>query len=81
MDNNIIDFEKYDLFKLKAVAENFMKIIDKDENGTILSINSEWGTGKTTFIKMWEKMLDNDDAYKGKYEITSSSSGARRTYR
>ena len=68
MDNNIIDFEKYDLFKLKAVAENFMKIIDKDENGTILSINSEWGTGKTTFIKMWEKMLDNDDAYKGKYE-------------
>ncbi|TXJ30408.1 hypothetical protein EPJ69_10090 [Brachyspira aalborgi] len=28
------------------------------EQGLILALNSEWGNGKTTFIKMWKNMLD-----------------------
>ena len=57
-----------DLFDRKAIAENFMKIFEADEEGIILSIDSAWGTGKTTFIKMWEIMINNSNEYKDKYE-------------
>ena len=57
-----------DLFDRKTIAENFMKIFEADEEGIILSIDSAWGTGKTTFIKMWETMINNRDEYKNKYE-------------
>lgn len=29
------------------------------ESGGVLSINGEWGTGKTTFISMWRQHLEN----------------------
>ena len=57
-----------DLFDRKTIAENFMKIFKTDEEGIILSIDSAWGTGKTTFIKMWEMMINNSNEYKDKYE-------------
>ena len=57
-----------DLFDRKTIAENFMKIFETDEEGIILSIDSAWGTGKTTFIKMWEMMINNSNEYKDKYE-------------
>lgn len=34
----------------------------------VMSLDSEWGTGKTTFINMWKDMLDNDDRYKEKFQ-------------
>lgn len=59
---------KNDCFEREILARNFMKIFDYDKNGIILSIDSSWGTGKTTFIKMWEALIKNDDVYKEKYE-------------
>lgn len=59
---------KNDCFGREIIARNFMKIFDNDEEGIILSIDSGWGTGKTTFIKMWESLINNDKYYKDKYE-------------
>ncbi|WP_196342150.1 P-loop NTPase fold protein [Paraclostridium sordellii] len=59
---------KNDKFEREAIARNFMKIFDKDQYGIVLAIDSEWGTGKTTFIKMWETLINNSDEYKDKYE-------------
>lgn len=59
---------KNDCFGREIIARNFMKIFDNDEEGIILSIDSGWGTGKTTFIKMWESLINNDKDYKDKYE-------------
>lgn len=44
----------------KQYAEILTKIIDSYNNGFVLAINNKWGTGKTTFIKMWEKKLNQD---------------------
>lgn len=57
-----------DCFGREIIARNFMKIFDNDEEGIILSIDSGWGTGKTTFIKMWESLINNNKDYKDKYE-------------
>lgn len=40
-------------------AEVLTNIINSYPNGFVLAINNNWGTGKTTFIKMWEQQLKN----------------------
>lgn len=34
-------------------------IVNTYADGFVLAINNEWGTGKTTFVKMWEQHLIN----------------------
>jgi nucleoside-triphosphatase THEP1 len=35
------------------------EIIESYSDGFVLAINNEWGTGKTTFVKMWRQSLSN----------------------
>jgi hypothetical protein len=44
--------EKYALI-LTDIVENY-------QDGFVLAINGEWGTGKTTFVKMWKQHLENN---------------------
>ncbi|EKB02720.1 hypothetical protein HMPREF9716_03749, partial [Myroides odoratus CIP 103059] len=40
-------------------AEVLTNIIDNYPEGFVLAINNKWGTGKSTFVKMWEQSLKN----------------------
>lgn len=42
-------------------AEVLTKIVELYSDGFVLAINNEWGTGKTTFVKMWQQHLKNND--------------------
>lgn len=42
-------------------AEVLTDIVSNYADGFVLAINNEWGTGKTTFVKMWQKHLDNHE--------------------
>lgn len=44
----------------KQYAIVLTKIINTYADGFVLSINNEWGTGKTTFVKMWQQHLNNE---------------------
>ena len=57
-----------DKFNRKSIAENLTKILDAQESPKVVSIDSSWGTGKTTFITMWKNMLDSEEEYKDKFE-------------
>lgn len=35
-------------------------IVNTYADGFVLAINNEWGTGKTTFVKMWQQQLENE---------------------
>ncbi len=35
-------------------------IVESYAEGFVLAINNKWGTGKTTFVKMWERHLQNN---------------------
>lgn len=50
-----------DIFNRKEEIENLSRIIEKINEPLVLSIDSSWGTGKTTFIKFWKSYLDNAD--------------------
>lgn len=45
----------------EAYAIILTKVISQLEEGGVLSICGEWGTGKTTFVKMWEQQLKNQN--------------------
>lgn len=42
-------------------AEVLTEIVELYSDGFVLAINNEWGTGKTTFVKMWKQYLENND--------------------
>lgn len=43
----------------RRFAESLTKVIEINENGLVMSLNNNWGSGKTTFILMWKKHLEN----------------------
>lgn len=51
-ENCVLDRAKY--------ANILSNIIKLHKDGFVLSINSPWGGGKTTFVKMWQQTLIND---------------------
>ena len=56
-----------DIYNRKVIAENLTKIIEVQEEPMVISLDSEWGTGKTTFVTMWKDLLDNDEEYSSKF--------------
>lgn len=51
---------KEDLLNRKQYADVLTQIVKNTEGGFTLSINADWGYGKTTFVKMWEYSLQNE---------------------
>jgi tRNA A37 threonylcarbamoyladenosine biosynthesis protein TsaE len=47
-------------------AKVLTSIVDTYGDGFVLAINNKWGTGKTTFVKMWEQAL-KDNKYQTVY--------------
>ena len=41
-------------------------IVSTYSDGFVLAVNNEWGTGKTTFVKMWQQQLENQN-FKTRY--------------
>lgn len=41
-------------------AKILTEIVETFADGFVLAINNEWGTGKTTFVKMWRQHLSNE---------------------
>lgn len=50
---------KNDVLKRKVIADKLTNLLDSIDEPFVLSIDSPWGSGKTTFIRMWEKSLSN----------------------
>lgn len=66
-EKNLNSFDE-DIYDRKIIAENLTKIIDSQNDPMVLSLDSEWGTGKTTFVTMWKNMLDSEKEYNSKFE-------------
>lgn len=50
---------KNDLLDRKQYAEILTSVISHYSGGAVIALNGEWGTGKTTFVKMWKQHLSN----------------------
>ena len=45
----------------KIYAEVLTEVVKNNNQGFVMSLNNKWGTGKTTFVKMWQYHLENLD--------------------
>lgn len=48
---------KYDVLDRKNAVETLTLLVDNLDGPFVLAIDSAWGTGKTTFIRMWQAHL------------------------
>lgn len=56
-----LDPFKEDVLKRSESAEILTQLLQSIDEPFVLAIDSGWGTGKTTFIQMWKKHLQNNE--------------------
>ena len=56
---------KNDLLGRKDFAESLIQLFKNSPEGLVISLNAQWGDGKTTFVKMLLKQLKIEEG-KGK---------------
>jgi KAP family P-loop domain. len=63
-NNNLeIDIEnpfKHDKLQREEEVRNLTTLFDVVDNQMVLAVNSKWGTGKTSFLQMWNQYLKNE---------------------
>ena len=48
----------------KKVADSFTELLESIVPDGVIALNNEWGTGKTTFVRMWcQHLLNYDEKY------------------
>ncbi|CEK33259.1 Predicted P-loop ATPase,KAP family P-loop domain [[Clostridium] sordellii] len=68
MNDIILKSFDQDVFNRRIIAKNLTKIIESKNKPMVISLDSAWGTGKTTFINMWKNMLDTNAEYTTKFQ-------------
>ncbi|MCA9465118.1 MAG: hypothetical protein KC643_06695 [Nitrospira sp.] len=62
---NQLTFQSFDKFQRKQFADRLTTVIAKfylfHDEAFALSLNAKFGSGKTTFLKMWQNQLKEDD--------------------
>lgn len=59
-----------DIFDRKKVADYIAEVIKKKdeifdkEQSLVIALDSPWGTGKTTFLKLWESEIESNEMFK-----------------
>lgn len=62
-NNLVVDKEqpfKNDKLQRELEVKNLTSMFNIVDNQMVLAINSQWGTGKTSFLKMWNQYLINE---------------------
>lgn len=60
IDIDLKSIFKEDLLNREPVIKDLSELILKTESNFVLSVNAEWGAGKTTFIKLWQSYLETE---------------------
>lgn len=62
-DKDIEDPFSYDAFGRKDFVDNLTRLFRNSNEGLVVTIDSEWGGGKTTLVKLWEYELEKDEQF------------------
>ena len=73
-DNNQITFDNFDKLRLEPFAKNLFEIIKNptpylteemgEKKSLTISLNASFGNGKTTFLKMFQNLLEEEKTFK-----------------
>ena len=70
--NTVFEIDENDIFKndkldRKESIEDLSSLLVSTKEAFTISINADWGAGKTTFIKLWKKYLEKEHDIKSIY--------------
>lgn len=54
---------RYDDLKRAPLASNLTELVKAAPPPLVLAVDSPWGTGKTTFVKMWQALLKKENIH------------------
>ena len=54
-----LSLDEHDIFQRKDFIKNLTTLFNNISDGLVITIDSQWGDGKTSLIKQWEKKLLN----------------------
>ncbi len=49
-----------DLLNSHVLGVKLHRLVDSFSDGFVMAINGKWGSGKTTFVKMWQQQMINE---------------------
>ena len=57
--------EPFDLdsFGRSEFARNLTTLFSGTKDGLVITINSKWGDGKTSFVRLWEQQLERNEKF------------------
>ena len=55
-----IDTWSGDALGRSSMAEKLTNVVEHERSGTVISLNGDWGTGKTFFLTRWQKHLERE---------------------
>ena len=67
-------FNKNDIFQRKEFGDKLKNLVKNSDSAITIGLDSRWGNGKTTFIKMWQGHIKDDmksiyfDAFANDYQ-------------
>ena len=50
-----------DVLRRKDFGESLLNLVSLSSDELVISLDGKWGEGKTTFVKMWQGLLDKKD--------------------
>ena len=50
-----------DLFERKSFGDALLNLVNRTNGELVISLDGQWGEGKTTFIKMWQGLLNESN--------------------
>ncbi len=50
-----------DLFDRRPFGESLLNVVERSNGELVISLDGQWGEGKTTFVKMWQGLLNESD--------------------
>ncbi len=50
-----------DILGRKEFGESLLRLVSISSDELVISLDGKWGEGKTTFVKMWQGLLDKED--------------------
>ena len=52
---------KQDILDRKGFGESLLNLIERSQDELVISLDGKWGEGKTTFVKMWQGLLSENN--------------------
>ncbi len=61
--HNNINFKEHDALQREEFGNSLLNLITRTNEELVICLDAPWGEGKTTFVKMWQNLIKENDIY------------------